>query len=289
MKIAKRFLLIIAIVILVMASGIQVALGEPTPTAPASTPTSTPTESESSETTDTDTAPVDAETSFTTLKSQSMGENVMRLQLRLRQLGYFNYRATGLYYGMTEKAVKQYQEQNDLSADGQAGRMTFEDMFTVDAIRKPLGTSVIAVSGPGMELDTPVCGELSTWDEINAKFTEGMTVTVTDFNTGKTYDVKRTGGVNHADVESVDSANYDKFIDCLGGEGPIWEKRAVLVSIGGVQYAGSIFGNPSGKDSIKENKMDGHTEIYFYSSTSDILGFTDRYHNDKVLTASGAQ
>jgi peptidoglycan hydrolase-like protein with peptidoglycan-binding domain len=217
-----------------------------------------------------------------------MGEDVIRLQIRLRQLGYFNYRATGLYYTMTEKAVKQYQEQNALSPDGQAGQMTYDDMFTVDAIRKPLSTSALAVSGPGMELDTPVYGQLSTWDEINAIFTEGMAVTVTDFNTGKTYQMTRTGGANHADVEATDSASYDTFIDCVGGEGPQWEKRAVLVTIGGVQYAGSIFGNPSGEDTLGDgNGMSGHTEIYFNGSTSDILGFADRYHNEKVLTAAG--
>ena len=33
--------------------------------------------------------------------------------------------------------------------------------------------------------------------------------------------------------------------------------------------------------------MSGHTEIYFNGSTSDFLGFTDRYHQEKVLVAAG--
>jgi|AGTN01.2.fsa_nt_gi Putative peptidoglycan-binding domain-containing protein len=292
MKITKKLLLMIAIVLLVMATSMNVAFGEPTATAsppPSPTATETPGTSESTETTEsTETGTVSSEPTFTLLALQSMGEDVMRLQIRLRQLGYFNYRATGLYFGMTEKAVKQYQEQNGLSADGQCGEITYNDLFTIDAIRRPLASTVVPQVGEqSMKLATPVFGELSSWDEVNAIFTQGMTVTVTDFRTGDSFQLTRTGGTNHADVESTDADNYNKFKDCFGGADNWGEKRSVLVEIGGVQYAASLFSHPSGKDTIAENGMAGHSELYFNGSTSDILGFTDRYHQEKVLIAAG--
>ncbi len=289
MKTIKKFLLIITIVMLVMATGIHVALGEPTPTStPASSPTPPPSEEVSPDATDTDTASTEPGTTFVTLKSGSSGEAVIRLQMRLRQLGYFNYRATGMYLGMTEGGVKQYQEQNDLSADGQAGEQTYNDMFTTDAVRKPLSMSIVPVHGElDVKVNPVVYGELSSWAEVDAVFTVGATVTVTDFNTGATFQMQRTGGTNHANVEPPDSANYDSFVNVMGGD-LSWEKRAVLVEIGGVKYAGSIFGNPSGEDTLGEaNGMKGHTEIYFNGSTSDFFGFTDRYHQEKVLIAAG--
>lgn len=291
MKHAKKILLIIAAVMLVMTTGVNVALGEPTPTAtPGSTPSPTPppTDSASPENTESGTPGTEtsASSTFTVLELNSTGENVIRLQMRLRDLGYFNYRPTGMYYGMTQKAVMSFQEQNGLSSDGQAGEITFNDMFTIDAVRKPLGASVIPAVGPGA-LVTPVYGELSSWNEISAIFTLGMKVTVTDINTGITFEMTRTGGENHANVESATSESYDKFVDCFGEESNWSEKRAVLVTINGVNYAGSLFAHPGGEDTISDNGMAGHTQIYFNGSTSDIFGFADRYHQDKVMAASG--
>ncbi len=118
-------------------------------------------------------------------------------------------------------------------------------------------------------------------------FTVGTTVTVTDFNTGTTFQLMRTGGTNHADVESPDSANYDTFVSCFEGKNNWSEKRAVLVSINGVQYAASLFGHPGGTDTISDNGMEGHTDLYFNGSKSDTLGFTDIKHQERVLIAAG--
>ena len=277
MNYIKKILLIIAAVVFVMASGVNTAFGT-TPSPETSTSSETPS----------DTTTDEATASFTLLDLNSVGEDVIRLQMRLRQLGYFNYRATGMYYGMTQKAVKQFQEQNGLAADGQAGALTYTDLFTIDPIRKPLASSVVPEVGEQqMLVTTTVYGELSSWEEIDAIFPEGTTVTITDFKTGVSFKMKRTGGTNHADVESTDADNYDLFVDCFGGESNWGEKRSVLVTINGVQYAASLFGHPSGLDTIEGNSMDGHTQLYFNGSTSDVLGLADRYHQEKVLIAAG--
>ena len=249
------------------------------------------------ETTDGDTETTDGEedtdgsSDFEILKVGDEGIEVIRIQMRLRDLGYLNYRATGLYYSMTEQAVIEFQENNGLDIDGRVGKDTYDLLFsTGDLTRKKLSIAIDVASGPEYDADSsPGTGVLGDWVEvINPAFEDGDIVTVTDYNTGKSFQMKRTGGVNHATVEVVSAADYDVYIACFDNE-PTWEKRAVLVTIDGVDYAASLFGNPSGDDEISDNTMAGHTELYFYGSTSDIFGFADKYHDKMVLIAAGEE
>jgi hypothetical protein len=173
MKHAKRAFLFITMVAIVMTSSIQVAFGQPTPTRlrrrhiaiaiaiAISVPLTDGFAGYRSN-------GRSAQATFTLLDINSVGEYVIRLQMRLRELGYFNYRATGMYYGMTQKAVKTFQEQNELSADGQAGEITYNKLFTLEALRKQLSTSALATieAGPGPSLNTYTYGELSSWDVV---------------------------------------------------------------------------------------------------------------------------
>lgn len=224
---------------------------------------------------------------FQMLTLDSKGTDVIRVQMRLRDLGYFNYRATGMYYGMTQKAVMEFQQNNELDPDGRVGEMTYDKLFSQQVVRKPLSATIRISSGPSLVGSPSAYGELADWYEVIASaFSVGKTVTITDFNSGVSFDMKRTGGVNHADVEPVDADAYDKYIECFGGE-PNWEKRAVLVAINGTTYAASLFGNQMGEDTISGNTMDGHTCLYFYGSCSDVYKFTDKENDKMVLVAAG--
>jgi len=212
--------------------------------------------------------------------------DVVLVQQRLRDLGYFNYRATGRYLSMTEKGVILFQESNSLDVDGQIGPVTYAKLFATDAIRSPLSPEIHVTSGPSLD-GTPVNGVLGDWfTEIDPAFPVGTTVTITDYNTGDTFQMTRTGGTNHAEVESPSAEEYTKYIDTFGGV-PNWEKRSVLVTIGSTTYAASLFGNAQGEDTISENTMAGHTCLYFYGSFSHVYGFSDKEHDRMVLRAAG--
>ena len=45
-----------------------------------------------------------------------------------------------------------------------------------------------------------------------------------------------------------------------------WDRRAVFVTIDGINYAASINGMPHGSGSIKDNDFDGHHCIHFTNS-----------------------
>lgn len=66
---------------------------------------------------------------FRTLKVGKEGEDVYWLQMKLKELGYYTGTVTGGYYKGTEKAVKAYQKEHGIRADGIAGERTLLSIY----------------------------------------------------------------------------------------------------------------------------------------------------------------
>ena len=285
----KKILFMIIAAALIFTMAMPVALGA-TPTPDPDTTDQPDDTGDSDMPEDGDTENTDTDT-FTPLMLNDSGNLVIRVQQRLRDLGYITYRATGQYFTMTETGVREFQEQNDLDVDGRVGAMTYEKLFqTSGLIRKPLSAAEATKNTTGASYSSessPGTGTAGDWfTEIDAAFPVDTTVTITDFNTGKSFQMTRKGGVGHADVEPPDADAYKAYIDCFGGS-PNWEKRAVIVTIGGTNYAASLAGNEQGEDTISDNTMAGHTCLYFSGSVSDVLGFADKEHDEMVQIAAG--
>jgi len=67
---------------------------------------------------------------YRTLYRGRQGEDVYMLQMRLRELGYYNGSITGGYYGGTIKAVEAFQRDHGLTVDGAAGEKTQSVLFS---------------------------------------------------------------------------------------------------------------------------------------------------------------
>ena len=134
------------------------------------------------------------------LGSSSSGSGVYRLQQRLYELGYFNYKPTASYGSMTRAAVMKFQEYNSLSADGVAGESTQEALYSSTAKRMPIIGSIPfgLTTGQGT-----TGGTADPWEDVDGYFPVGATATIVDLTTSETFSVKRTGGVNHALVQPV--------------------------------------------------------------------------------------
>ena len=76
----------------------------------------------------------------TLLKRGSVGEEVKALQSRLITLGYLTSPIDGMYGRVTEKAVREFQQENGLTNDGQAGEKTLQRIYAADAKPKPTPT-----------------------------------------------------------------------------------------------------------------------------------------------------
>ncbi len=211
------------------------------------------------------------------LEQGAVGSDVMNIQNRLRDLGYLNFRATGKFSDMTVIAVRHFQTQNGLEVTGNIDKTTVDKMFSADVIKSKINPAVKKVSGPAYSGAVKQRGALSSWEEITTKFGAGTTVEVMDFNTGKTFKVKRVGGKNLAYVTTVSTDDYDTYRSTFRGD--TWEHRPVLVTINGMVYAASLFGMPTYTTSAdNEGGMKGHTFMYFNTSKTDVFSLGDEEH-----------
>lgn len=220
------------------------------------------------------------------LKILSEGEEVINLQMRLKDLGYFNYKVTGYYGSATLEAVKYFQETNDLQVDGTVGPETKGVLYSDSAKRCTVISSNVANFLPASRGGRSSYGKIVDWfTEGQYIYPRGSVAKVIDVNTGRTFNMKRTGGSYHADVEPVSKEGSQAIKEIWGGWS--WNRRAVIVEIDGVRIAASMHGMPHAYDCIPDNGMNGHVCIHFYKSRTHIHNREDADHQAMVQKAAG--
>ncbi|MBR3493909.1 MAG: peptidoglycan-binding protein [Clostridia bacterium] len=85
------------------------------------------------------------------ITSGSTGMLVGTLQIRLRELGYYNGAITMTYDTATQRALKSFQKANGLTADGVAGDTTQDLLFSAQAIAANSAPAVTEVPTPTPE------------------------------------------------------------------------------------------------------------------------------------------
>ena len=75
------------------------------------------------------------------LKVGSTGDDVRKMQNRLKELGYLKGSADGDFGAATEAAVKAFQAQNGLAVDGKAGTATLNKLYSANAKKAPTTTA----------------------------------------------------------------------------------------------------------------------------------------------------
>ncbi len=113
----------------------------------------------------------------------------------------------------------------------------------------------------------------------------GTTATITDVDTGLSFQFKRTGGINHMDAQPLttdDTAIMYKIYDYKWQ----WTRRAIWVTYNGVTYAASMNGMPHGdSDSMPDNGFDGCFCIHFTNSRTHDGNRLDAAHQAAILKA----
>jgi peptidoglycan hydrolase-like protein with peptidoglycan-binding domain len=219
------------------------------------------------------------------IKEKESSDNVILLQLRLRDLGYFNYKITGYFGEFTKNALISFQKQNGLSADGVAGKKTLDIMYGNTAKRKPV-TARIIITPTKPKSSKFKYGAYKDWFEyVNKRWPRLSSARVYDLDSGITYIVKRVGGHNHADVEPATKADCTKLLKTYSGDWD-WGRRAVIITINGERIAGSINGKPHGYETISGNGMDGQVCIHFKNSRTHEHNMLDPDHQRQVKRAA---
>ena len=131
-----------------------------------------------------------------------------------------------------------------------------------------VSTTVPESADLGKSSTTPAKGtakEMDWWtSDIQQIFARGTTATITDVATGIAWKEMRKGGTNHADVQPLTAADTAAMKAAVGKWS--WDRRAIFVTINGVNYAASMNCKPHGSGSITNNNFDGHHCIYFTNS-----------------------
>lgn len=308
----KRGILILALALAVLWS--STALAETTPageTAPAETTTETVIATPTPVPTPTP-APNETfnEDDSVILKSGSQCDEVIMLQSRLRDLGYFNYKITNYYGSKTEDAVAAFQKNNSLPVDGIAGCKTYNVLFNNSAVRAPIVEVVkpTPTPEPNSEPNKPdntkkpsttkntntnsshngvPLGSLKDWFKwVYPRLSRGEKLQIIDVDTGTKINMIVVGGHNHADVEPATKSDTAKLKQVYGG-GWSWERRAVVVKIDGIWVAGSINGMPHGYETVSGNNMNGQVCIHFLNSRTHVHNIPDSDHQRMVRKAAG--
>ncbi|WP_209121663.1 cell wall-binding repeat-containing protein [Alkalihalobacillus sp. BA299] len=106
---------------------------------------------------------------------------------------------------------------------------------------------------------------LDWWTEARYVFSTGKTATITDFQTGRTFQVKHTMGGNHADSEPLTAQDAQIMKEIWGGSYS-WTPRAIIVEVDGRKLAAAMHSFPHGDQVIRDNNYNGHFCIHFLNS-----------------------
>jgi len=214
----------------------------------------------------------------TLLKFGSRGPAVTSLQQDLTALGYNTYGIDSIFGVNTQNSVVAFQKAKGIAVDGLVGPQT---KTTLNSALQAKNTSTIA--GAAVSSHHPEMADW--WTVVDKVFPRKANGTVTDINTGITFNVHRYGGTNHIDAEPITAADTAKMKAAYGGQWS-WSRRAVIVSINGRVFAGSINGMPHGGQDIYDNNFDGQFCIHFLNSRTHATNRVDEAHQAAVHRAA---
>ena len=221
-----------------------------------------------------------ASSSNGSLREGDEGEAVKTLQKQLIAAGYLKTDATGFFGSATAAAVRAFQKDHGLDADGIAGAATLTLLNKSSQNTSSSGSS--GSSDPAESSGTPVIPQETTpvedtqvrngvvledwWSgKIDTIIKRGQTFLVTDVLTGKSFTCARYGGENHLDAEPYTAADSAIYFDVFD-HNLTWSARAIWLTFDGVTYAAAMNGMPHGGQRITTNNFDGQFCIHFLNS-----------------------
>ena len=127
---------------------------------------------------------------------------------------------------------------------------------------------------------------LDWWTEAQYVFGTGKQARVIDFETGKSFMVRRSYGAFHADVEPLTTQDAQIMKEIWGGAWS-WRTRPVIVEVDGRRLAASSNGMPHSIQTLTKNSFNGHFCIHFQNSTRHKDNLQQADHQQNVLKAAG--
>jgi hypothetical protein len=212
------------------------------------------------------------------IRQGAKGEEIVRIQMRLFDLGYYTYKPTGSFQTVTRAAVIAYQLACGLMSDGSVGQETLEQLFLRGAKRVDFRAGVplsYTAQGP-----IQYHGKPTPWKTVRQALTEDTAYRVRNAATGADVMLQFVSGENHAEMTlpsgtiAERNAAVSALTDWLGSANSFY-KCAVLFELDGQWIAASMQWN--GED---------HVCIYFTDSRSHVHDFPDAEHEANIRKAA---
>lgn len=210
------------------------------------------------------------------------GKDVIKLQQALYLLGYYTGSIDGDYGAKTTAAIKRFQKNRGMNADGVAGSGTIRVLFGGTSSKKSSSSSSSSNNEKSYKTLT------LDWfaDNVSTVIPKGAKFVIKDVRTGKTFDAVRWSGVNHLDAEPATSEDTADLKTIYGGAWS-WDRRPILILYKDKVYAASMNGMPHGTATI-DNDFGGHFCIHFVNSKTHDTKVVDPDHQAAIAAASKA-
>ena len=211
----------------------------------------------------------------------STGSTVSYIQTALTALEYYDRQITGHYGRYTKDAVRAFQRDNNLTADGVCGAATLA------AIQKAYSGSSSATTtynATVYKLD---------WSYMKSNATalgiaKGASIKLTDLTTGKSLNVHVQSTGNHIDAEPLTSADTTTLCEIYGVSTPnaiSYKRRPMMITTSAGQFLCSIYGQPHGAQDITNNGYEGQFCLHFVNSKTHGTNRVDEDHQNAINTA----
>ncbi|NLY44025.1 MAG: LysM peptidoglycan-binding domain-containing protein [Clostridiaceae bacterium] len=164
----------------------------------------------------------------------------------------------------------------------EANNLTVQSVLYIGQKLKIPVHHVPVTSTPG-----PQYGEyLDWWTQAQYLFPIGAKAKVTDFATGRSYNVIRSFGAFHADCEPLTARDASIMYEIWGNEWS-WQARASIVEVNGRKIAASVSNMPHDIENIKDNQFNGHFDVHFLNSTRHKDNQVSQEHQTQIKIAAG--
>lgn len=216
---------------------------------------------------------------FQIIRQGSKGEQVVRIQERLFDLGYYTYKTTGSFQTVTRRAVVSYQLESGLMSDGTIGQESYGALFSRNAVRAPFHAYVpLSYSAQNGSYQRGVAMD---WSAVQSRLNVGESYLITNAYTKESINLVYTGGNNHAEFtvpsnKNIPIAPIMKNLSAWLGDTNSFYKCAVLLLLDDQYVAASIQW-----DAVSS------VDLYVTGCTSDIFGLPDPDHEATIKKITG--
>lgn len=215
-------------------------------------------------------------TTSSLLKEGSKGDDVLALQKKLKDLGYYSGSLTGNFGNLTAQAVMTFQRKNGLSADGIAGAKTLAALNGSASS----GSNNSGGSSSGSTTTSPNASMASrvqhvNWYTMRGKYPNGTIMTVYDPATGYSWNLSVMSKDKHCDTEPVTADDTNNMYKAFLGLSK-WTIKPVWVTFpDGNTYIAATYTVAHGTQHNTQNNFNGHICVHFPLSMDTAEGIGD--------------